>query len=153
MKKIILISLLLLFIPVAVWGQSGTCRDSDGNLIYPPCGGDELYDADDRATVKFAKIATDGADADDIVSAVASKKIKVLGYLVACSAATDITFEDGDGTDISGTINLVANGNLTAVAPVNPLGWFETPTANKSLALLKSAAVDCDGHLTYIEVD
>jgi len=115
--------------------------------------GDVVADNDDEATVKFATIATDGADADDVVAAVASKKIKVLGYVVYCSAATDITWEDGDGTDISGTINLVANGNLGVVAPVNPIGYFETPVANKSLALLKSGAVDCDGHLTYIEVD
>jgi len=77
----------------------------------------------------------------------------VLGYVLACDGAATVTFEDGDGTDVSGAIPLVANGNLTVVAPASPIGYFETPVANKALSLLKSAAVSCDGHLTYVEVD
>lgn len=113
--------------------------------------GDLVADADKHAVVKYAKIDIAGADSDTVISAVASKKFKVLGYVIGCAGATTITFEDGDLTDLTGNISLAANAIL-AVAP-HELGQFETPTANKNLQILKSAAVDCDGHITYIEVD
>lgn len=103
------------------------------------------------SVVKYAVINVDGADADVVIAAVAAKKFRVLGYTMNCDGAGDVTFEDGDGTDVTGAIPFAANGSVSAA--VSALGQFQTPVANKALSILKSAAVSCDGHLTYIQID
>lgn len=102
------------------------------------------------ADVKYAVINVDGADSDSVIAAVVGMKIRVLGYTIVCDGASTVTFEDGDGTDITGAMPLAANGGVSA--SVNQLGQFQTPVANKSLNILKGSAVSCDGHITYVEV-
>lgn len=113
--------------------------------------GDAIEDGGSSVEVKYAAINVDGADSDSIIAAVADKKFKVLGYAVVCDDIVNITFEDSDGTDFTGAMPLAANGGVSYSA--SPYGAFETTTANKALHLLKSAAVNCDGHITYAEID
>lgn len=115
--------------------------------------GDKVADGGTHSAVKFAVINVDGADADAIIAAVAGKKLRVLGYVIKCSGAVNLTWQDGAAAVSSGVIPLTANGDLGIIAPISPTGWFETATAGQTLVLLKSGAVSCDGHLTYVEVD
>lgn len=110
-----------------------------------------MQSGNDQVTPKFAIIDAASSGDNTLVSAVASKKIRVLSlYLVAAGTVT-VRFEDGaSGTAKSGQMNLVANTGF--VLPFNPIGWFET-TANTLLNLELSAAISVDGGLTYIEVD
>jgi hypothetical protein len=75
---------------------------------------------------RYAFINAAAATADQqVVAAVAGKRIKVMGVvLTAGSAAGTILFESGTSTAISATFNLAANGGLAF--GFNLDGWFET---------------------------
>lgn len=143
-----------LFPSTDIYGRLIVCDDG-ANVRHLQCdtsGGLALGgSATSEGTVAHAVINVDGADSDVLVAALAAKKIKVLGYTVLCDGAVNITFEDGDGTDVTGDMPIATNGGVSAA--VSQYGQFETPVANKSLNLLKSAAQSCDGHLTYMYVD
>ena len=101
-------------------------------------------------TPKFAVI--DHASADNtLVSAVASKKIRVVALVaVASGGENTIRFESGTGgTALTGQMQISDNGGF--VLPYNPVGWFET-AANTLLNMELGAATSVDGVLTYLEV-
>jgi hypothetical protein len=109
---------------------------------------DAIYNGTTSITPKFATIDEASSGDNQVVAAVAGKKIRVLSYVIVSSAANTCTWRDGT-SPISGGMSLAANGGVSA--PYNPLGHFET-TANTTLNLNLSAAQSVDGHLTYIEV-
>lgn len=103
-------------------------------------------------TPKFAKIDAASAGDNTLVSAVASKKIRVTSlFLVNGHTSTQtVRFESGaSGTALTGQMILGPNGGFTL--PYNPNGWFET-ASNTLLNLELSGATTVDGALTYIEV-
>jgi hypothetical protein len=101
-------------------------------------------------TPKFAVIDAASSGDNTLVSAVASKKIRVLALFLVAAGAVTVRFESGaSGTALTGQMNVAANGGF--VLPFNPVGWFQT-AANTLLNLELSGAVSVDGSLTYIEV-
>ena len=113
------------------------------------------YDANGVAlTPKFAKAAIASATTDGaVVAAVASKKIRVLGFILSPAAtATACTFTTkpgGAGTAISAVMTVVAN---TLSSPgYNPLGWFET-SAGEGLSLTTGTGSTVGVQVTYVEV-
>ena len=129
-------------------GNAGNVYDADQRLVVVTESATTVADGG-NAPIKFAKISAASSGANTLVAAVASKKIRVLGYVLVAAGAVNVNFEDGT-TDISGVMNLPANGGVSfaggRVAPA-----FET-TANTLLGLTLSAAVQVSGHLAYIEV-
>ena len=88
----------------------------------------------------------------DLVSAVAGKKIRVLTYTLAASAAFTAAFTSGTGpTNISGAMSIASSGNIRGGfgkdAPA-----FETASGEK-LALTLSGTGTVAGHVTYVLVD
>lgn len=109
-----------------------------------------IMDGTTACTPKFAVIdaATNGDNT--IISANATKKLRVLAAFLVSSGTVNVRFEGGaGGTALTGQMNLVANSGF--VLPFNPAGWFET-ASNTLLNLELSGAVSVDGCLTYIEV-
>jgi len=100
-------------------------------------------------TPKFAKIAAASSGNNTLVSAVASKKIRVLAYNFISNGTVNAKFQDGaGGTDLTGLKYCVANTGL--VAGFNPVGWFET-SVNTLLNVNLSGAVAIGGELVYVE--
>jgi hypothetical protein len=110
-----------------------------------------MQSGNDEVTPKFAIIDAATSGDNTLVSAVASKKLRVLSAFMVAAGAVNARFESGaGGTALTGQMNLTTNRGF--VLPFNPVGWFET-AANTLLNLELSGAVSVDGSLVYIEVD
>lgn len=101
--------------------------------------------ADDN--IKFATISQTATG--DLVTAVTGKKIRVLGYVMVCSASLTLNFESGT-TDISGAMEIAANGGVSYAGGLDAPA-FET-AAGAKLALTQSGTGNVRGHLTYVLV-
>lgn len=112
-----------------------------------------IDNAGTELTPKFAKIAVGSSGNNAVVTAVTSKKIRVLGYNLMGAGAVNAKFQsDGGGTpvDLTGLKYIAAAGGGIC-APFNPVGWFES-ASGKSLDLNLSGAVAVGGELVYVEV-
>src|SRR3990167_2899792 len=110
-----------------------------------------LYDGDTPLLPKFAKI--DGATSGDneIVAAVAGKKIRVIcGSVTMTGTLVTIRFESGAGwTALTGQMQPLAGNTITI--PFCPVGNFET-AAGESLNMELGGAQSVDGWIVYVEV-
>jgi hypothetical protein len=100
-------------------------------------------------TPKFASIAASSTGDNTIVALVASKKIRVLRFMLVAAGAVSVKFKTGSGTDLTGAMAIAANGGVGA--PYCPIGILES-ASGEALVLNLSAAVAVAGNLTYIEV-
>jgi hypothetical protein len=101
--------------------------------------------------VKFVRINATSDGDNTLISAVAEKRIRILGYSISNtgSAAGDITIQDSAGTPVVfGTISLTNDA-----APISYAGGVFCPVAetDKGVGLEINCAtnVDAVGHLTY----
>lgn len=84
---------------------------------------------------------------NEIVAAVAGKKIRVLSCLLIATGTVIVRFESGaGGAALTGQMPLVANSGFSLT--YNSAGWWET-AAGESLNLELSAAISVDGVLNY----
>ena len=100
---------------------------------------------------QFAAISATGAGDNQLVAAVAGKRIRVLSYHLVVVTAVGVRFESGaGGTALTGVMTVGANGVL---APAfNPLGLFQT-VAGENLNLELALAVQVSGAVTYVLID
>jgi hypothetical protein len=135
------------------WGADGSAVDTSVAAPLPTQNtleSNQMSTAGTIVTPKFAAISASSSGNNTLVSAVASKKIRVLALWLTANGSVNAKFQDGaGGTDKTGLAYLVVNTGM--VLPFNPAGWFET-TANTLLNLNLSASVAVGGSLTYIEV-
>lgn len=135
------------------WGVDGAASDVSLSNPLPIQASDESSQMTAAGTVvtpKFAIIDAATSGNNTLVSAVTSKKIRVLSAFLVAAGTVNVRFESGaDGTALTGQMNLVANTGFAL--PYNPAGWFETAVTTL-LNLELSAAVSVDGCLSYIEV-
>ncbi len=104
----------------------------------------------DILTPKFAAISASTSGDNTLVTAVASKKVRVVALTLVANAAVNAKFQSGaGGTDLTGLFYLASTTGI--VLPFNPVGWFET-ASNTLLNLNLSGAVAVGGCLTYVEV-
>jgi len=109
-----------------------------------------VYNATTALTPKFAKIAASSSGDNTLVSAVATKKLRVLAYNFMSNGTVNAKFQSGaSGTDLTGLKYCVANTGICA--GFNQVGWFET-TAGALLNLNLSSGVAVGGELVYVEV-
>lgn len=115
--------------------------------------GHAISDNGAELTPKFANIAIASSGDNTIVSAVASKKIRVVSLFLIAAGTVTAYFADGADNDLAGDasngMSLIAN--MGFVLPKNEFGWLET-VAGQSLDLNLSGAVTVAGSLTYVEV-
>lgn len=111
---------------------------------------DGLYNGTTALTPKFAKIAVSSSGANTIVSAVTSKKLRVLSYVLVANGAVNAKWQSHvTPTDLTGLSYLAANGGVSS--GFCQFGHFET-VSGEALDLNLSGAVAVGGHLTYVEV-
>lgn len=100
----------------------------------------------------FANVAASTTDSS-IISAVASKKLRILSVVLECGAtATNITFNTkpaGAGTAIS--MQFQNGANSGAVLARNEDGWFET-NSGEGLTVTTGAGSTTGVQVNYIEV-
>jgi hypothetical protein len=110
----------------------------------------QVFNGTTALTPKFAVITASSSGATTIVSAVSSKKIRVLAMGLVANGAVNVKWQSHvTPTDKTGLAYLAANGGY--ILPYNPVGWFET-IAGEALDINLSGAVAVGGQLTYIEV-
>jgi hypothetical protein len=135
------------------WGADGTVNDAAVAAPLPvqtTIESNQMTTAGTVVTPKFAAISASSSGNNTLVSAVSSKKIRVLACVIMSNGTVNAKFQDGaGGTDKTGLFYMVANTGFAL--PYNPVGWFET-SATTLLNLNLSAAIAVGGVLTYIEV-
>jgi hypothetical protein len=133
--------------------QNTAATPAGTNLIGQVSASDEtstLYSGTTALTPGFALISTSSSGASSLVSAVTSKKIRVLALSLVASAAVNVKFQSHvTPTDLTGLYYLAANGGI--VLPYNPLGWFQT-IAGEQLDINLSGSIAVGGSLTYVAV-
>lgn len=146
-------------VPITLDGETVTVTATDLDIRDIAATSDSVSAALDSSrimagttamTPKFAVISAASATDNEIVAAVASKKIRVLSYALVCAAANTVTWKSATAGNISGSMSFAANGGISA--PENKYGHFQT-TAGEALELTLSAAEQVSGHLTYVEAD
>lgn len=117
-----------------------------------PYGSNHFFDNYADQVVKRAVIDNATSGDNTLVAAVAGKRIRVLSMIaVMTGTAVTIRFESAaGGTALTGQMQPSAGGGF--VLPFNPLGWFETVSA-ELLNMELSGAQSVDGCLTYVLVD
>lgn len=90
--------------------------------------------------------AATGSAENTIVAAVASKRIRVTGYVVNAVTAVTVRWFSNT-TALSGAIALGATGSLVCPND-NTDGWFET-AAGEALKMTLGGAVQVSGHIRY----
>ena len=104
----------------------------------------------DLKVIKRAVIDDASSGDNEIVAAVAGKRIYVLSLFLVAGGTTTVRFESGaGGSALTGQMSFIANTGFSAAH--NESAWFET-AIGESLNLELSDAVTVDGALTYVEV-
>ena len=96
-------------------------------------------------TLLFAVIDTAVSGDNTIVAADATRKIKVVSYVVVGDAALLVRWKSG-ATNLSGAMSLAANGGVATAAPGT---WLFETAVNANLILNLSAAIGARGPLAY----
>ena len=133
--------------------QAGLIRNSNSVAVVNGDGGgiddsSSIYDGSTKLTPKFAAISESSSGSQEIVAAVATKKIRVLSYAIVVNGTVNVKWQS-DATDITGLMYFIANTGISA--GYNPKGHFET-AAGEALNLNLSAGVALGGHISYVEV-
>ena len=136
------------------WGADGTANDAAVAAPLPVQATIESNQVSAGGTLNtpaFAVIScsTDNGD-HTLISANATKKLRVLSYVLVADAAVSVRFEGGTGgTALTGVMPLIANTGISS--GFNPLGHFET-ASNTLLNLELTGTGNVFGHLTYVPV-
>jgi len=142
--------------PVKIGGKAQThlaapdeVADNDRvNALLDRVGRQAVYQG---YQLKSAAINDDTSGDNEIVAAVATKRIRVLAVAIVSDGTTDVRWESGaGGTALTGQIPLQAREGYTIS---NPWGLFETAAVNTALSLELTANILVHGWVTYIEVD
>jgi len=120
--------------------------DDVGGVHYQKVKIQRGTDGKVTSDVKYAKIDCSSSGANQIVAAVASKKLRVVSYVLSASAAVNAKWQSAS-TDISGLIYMDAKGGAS---PSHFDGLIET-AAGEALNLNLSGAIAVGGHLAYVE--
>lgn len=121
------------------------------NLIGQVSASDEtstIYNGTTALTPKFAIIQESSSGDNEVVAAVASKKIRVLSYVLMSNGTVNAKWRSAT-TDKSGLLYLIANTG--ASSGYSPVGHFET-AAGEALNLNLSAGIAVGGHVCYVEI-
>lgn len=96
-------------------------------------------------------VVVDQTGSGFIVTGIATEIIRLYRLAVTVSAATTVTFYDGEGgTALSGPFNLLANGSIVLDDSGN--SWYTTSPGNGLYAVLSNAAAVLAGTAWVIQV-
>ena len=101
-------------------------------------------------TIQFAPITVQAIGDNTVVSANATKKIKVLNYAVVSEGTVTVTWKSGAATSLSGAMPLVVNTGVAIGGGNSPATHWEFETAvNEDLVIALSGNTGVRGHLAY----
>lgn len=101
--------------------------------------------------VRYAGVAGEQGD-NELLAAVAGKKIRVLSYALSAHVNTILKLQSGSGqdaTELTGSGLSVLAGGTAALAADNESGLLET-IAGEALNLNSSGDGDVGGHFSYV---
>lgn len=105
-----------------------------------------MNDADAFTSLKSEPIDFSLAGDNVVVSGVAGNRILVFRIFFVVDGDTEITFQSGVVTELSGPIALVANGSITL--DISNVPWFQTD-AGKDFIISSSQSVQVSGTVYY----
>lgn len=120
----------------------------DGDAVAVAHQTDRMMEGATALTPKFATIAASSSGNNQIVAAVASKKIRVLSYVLVAAGTVAVKWRSAS-TDKTGAMPFVANTGVSV--NFSPVGHLET-VANEALNLNLDGAVSVAGSVVYVEV-
>jgi hypothetical protein len=124
-------------IPVVIASDQGAVSVSAAITSIPTGAGQ---------TLQFATISQGAAGTTTLVTADATRKIKVVSYVIVISATGTAKFIDSTPTDLTGAMPIAINGGVSAIGTTfSPL--FAT-AVNKSLQIVSTTGA-VTGHLSY----
>lgn len=92
-------------------------------------------------------VSAAGAGNNTLLAAQTGYKIRVLSYTLVAAGSVTVAFQSGaGGTDLTGTMSLIAGVPL--VVDLQKEGHFET-AASTLLNLSLGGAIQVSGHITY----
>lgn len=100
-----------------------------------------------NAVVKFA--ALNVAASGDLITAVAGKRIRVVGLSMAVATTVTVKFQSGASTDLTGAITVLAGS--AHVWPADLTGLIQTAVGEK-LNVVLGASIQVSGYIKYQEV-
>jgi len=120
----------------------------DGSAVTQPVSVAQTLVVDPRRgqTLLFAKIDTATSGDQTVISADASKKIKVVSYIIVNTLAQSLTWKSAS-TALSGAMAAATLG-VIAIAGA-PSAWIMQTAVNEALVLNLSASTQVSGHITY----
>ena len=131
------------------WSQAATLKfDADtGQLLVSTNRGIDIK----RAVIN---VSSNAAVGNILVSAVADKKICVLGLCLMAADSVNVQFYSGSadtGTAITGLLPIGPNGGFVLQPSSEPAMHGFGTVAGQELRLKLSAVVQCGGWLVYFE--
>lgn len=105
------------------------------------------FDSGSINNVKYASISQ--TSSGDLVAIVTSRKIRVVGLVLAASATLTVAFQSGGSTALTGAMTMIAG--VPQVWPTSDGGYFQTIIGEK-LNLVQTGAGTVAGCVAYQEV-
>lgn len=133
-------------------GAAATAGTGRQQVLAVPTTADPLDTAGVAVPIKYVRINATASGDNVILAAVASKKIRVLGYAFTASAAVAANFQDTQATPVvhAGPFDLAANGGVSYAGGLDAPA-FETGVGF-GLEMNLGAVANVRGHLSYQEV-
>lgn len=101
-------------------------------------------------TLQFAAISVANTGDNTVVAADATRKIKVLNYVMVSEGTVTTTWKSSGGTSLSGAMPLVVNTGVAAGGGNAPASHWEFETAAaEGLVLTLSGNTGVRGHVAY----
>ena len=121
MRRVLTLALLLILLPTLAWAQALT---------------DAVINSTSTGDIT-------------IVAASAGKEIHVYRLVLVVGAATNLTFKDGASTNLTGAMNMLANGSITLDYDGGSKAWFTTTSGN-AFVINQSGTAQVSGKVSYV---
>ena len=108
--------------------------------------------AQTRPDIKTQVIDTNSASSNALVTAVSGKRVRVHGVWIQAATVVTVTFEDDDGTNLTGPIDFTARERLEWYIRDNYEPYLVTQQGD-GFNMLLSGAVQVSGVLHYSQED
>lgn len=124
-------------------------RTATADAITAKLATDSIQNGLTALTPKFATISASSSGNTTVVTAVTSKKIRVLRFTLISNGSVNVKFRSSTAGDLTGAMPTQQYSGTGA--SFCPVGVFET-ASGETLQINLDAAVSVGGFLTYVEV-
>lgn len=97
---------------------------------------------------QYVSISVSTIGSNQIVAAVAGKKIRVVSYVLVCSVAETVTWRSGSSPNLTGGMSFAAQAGVSS--HYCPLGLFQTASGSALNLVLTTGGNIVAGHLVFV---